>query len=268
MPSEVLHLGMLVPVGPHDLEADDVDFKGKYKPGGYYFAIDDFSPKIFRYFRNRSTTALVQGDLISRIGGNNGETVITASTGTTTAVQLVGAPLTASAHVGNILFVRSNNDSAGGAPERQSALISSNTSASVQVDASRPFTTAIAASDVLDILGTWNIEDSADGDFAYAVYGVVVAQNGVADNNFGFSQSWGYCPLAAYTSASTSLGFPIAASSVAARLKMATAATTFTRLVGFAPVIIAALATPNSSAAPAFMQLDFGLGIRTTGAVS
>mgnify|MGYP001606328407 CR=1 FL=1 len=277
MPSGVFHLGYLIPVGKQDLEADDL--KQQAKPGSYGFMIDDFGPKLFRYMQNRNEAAATLGTVMSRVGDLNGGLQVSASVGTTTSMTnsgslgvtnsvTGGAGFTSSAQIGSWLYVRSNTDSAGAAPEREIGVVAANTSVRVSLDSGRPFSTPIAVSDVLDVFGNWNVRGAFVNDTAFTAFGFVVGQNGVTDNNFGWAQTWGLVNSARFTSASTQVAFPLVISSLSGQCKQATAGTAANLCIGYSPMIIAALAAATPTGAPAFVQLDFGMNLMTaTGAL-
>ena len=260
----VLHLGFMIPVGPQDIEADDLT--AKMRPGSYSLAVDDFGEHIFRYGRNRAGAAVSLGDFVSRAGDTNATTVLTASTGTTTRAGIVGAALTASAEVGNLLVVVNNNSSTGAAPEGEIGVIVSNTTGYINIDAARPFTTAVAASDILWVIGTWNTEYSVGlptPDTAFTVFGCVVAQNGIASLNFGLYGVWGIVPQANYSSGGATVGQPLVIASTSAECT-AQATAAIRDIIGFALAAVTAALNTGTGKAAAFMQLGFGLGPRSS----
>ena len=261
---QVLHLGFMIPVGDQDLEADDLTSKNKR--GKYSFVVDDFGDRIFRYFRNRSSASFSLGDFISRVGDLNALTIVSASTGSTVRAGLLAPPLTASQEIGNILIVNANNDSAGAAPEGEVGIIVSNTSGYINVDSARPFTTAIAASDILWIEGTFNTEFSVGlptPDTAFTVYGCVVAQLGVTDDQFGWSQVWGRVPQANYSSGAVTVGTPLVIASTTAECT-GQASASLLNIIGWAPVSVTGALNTATGKAMAFLQLGFGTGPRST----
>lgn len=264
MANPVLHLSTITPVGIDDLNADRTT--PQFDPDGYAFAHDDMTgARLFVYCQNRQGSLLAQGNLVTRVGGTNGTTTVTASTGTTTSVTISGS-VTADAHTGAMLYIEDDAGAAGAAPEGEISRIIKNTTNKITVDPDRAFTKAIAASDICVIIGTFNIENSADGDFAYAIKGVVAGKDGISDKKFGWVQTWGMYPEASYSSATTYIGVSLRASSIAVKLRAASAATTFDLLIGYAPVVVAS--DLASGKAPAFLQLDFGRTAMTTGAVA
>lgn len=256
---QVLHLGFMIPVGQQDIEADDTS--AKMRPGTYGLLVDDFGERILRYCRNREA-AYSLGDIVSRVGGTNATLIVTASTGSTTRAGLVSPPLTASDHVGNLLYVQANDSSAGAAPEGEIGVITSNTSGYVNIDSARPFTTAVAASDILWIIGTWNTEFAVGlptPDTAMTVYGCVVAQQGISDNNFGWVQSWGYVPQCNYSSGAVTVGTPLVVASTTAEVTgLATSAVR--DIIGWAPVTVTGALNTSTGKALAFLSLGFGAG--------
>ena len=264
MASTVLSLGYLVPVGKYDLSADDLQNNKQQKEGSYGFMIDAFGPKLFRYGQNREGAAFSQGTWAARVGDSAGSTIVTACVGTTTSMTATSLiSLTASQHVGSWLYIRVNNDSAGAIPEGQVSVVVSNTSVRINVDPGRPFTTPLALSDVGELIGNWNLTDATQ-DIAFTVFGCCVGDNGVADNNFGWFQTWGYDPLCLYSSGTILVGFPIVMSSIQERVRLLTAATEVNSYLGFSPH--QRLEITGGSTNPAFIQLDFGMQMHATGA--
>lgn len=263
---QVLHLGFLIPVGEHDLEADDLTPKAS--PGVYSIVIDKFGTRIFSYGRNRESTRVSLGEFLSSQGDENGLTVVTAATGTTTRVELASAVLTAGAHVGSLIGVVSNSDGAGSAPEGEVGVIVNNTSDHVDIDASRPFSVAVGAGDVLNIVGGHNLEYSVGNptpDTAFAVYGCVVAQNGISANNYGWFQKWGYVPQCNYSSGGASAGQPLVIASTTAEV-VGQSGAAVKNIVGYAPFSVAGSVKAAGGKAMAFLQLGFGVGPSATAA--
>jgi hypothetical protein len=188
----VLNLSHIAPVGVEDLNRNTSS--PKYKPGGMAWMEDAFGMRLFRYGQNRSGATQAQSTLASRVGNADATTVIdNITSGTTTSATKVGG-WTANIHVGSMCYVFDNADAAGAAPEGEVSITIANTTDRVDVDPDMPYSVALAANDDLRMIGTWNLENAADGDKAYTVFGVVVGNDGVSNNNFGFYQSWGVCP--------------------------------------------------------------------------
>lgn len=261
MPASILHLGWLIPLGPGHLEGDDL--AQRHRPGSVGFAIDGFGPKVFAYFRNRQGASVTQGQLLSKAGDENGVTVVTASTGSTTSFASSSAiSLTASAHVGSMLLITSNASGEGAAPAGEISVIVSNTSASIQVDPDYAFSTAVANGDTGNIISTFNIELST-GDNNIAVYGVVVAENGVGDNNFGWAQQFGLCPVTVYSSLSANVGQALIASSQVQGEVIAASnsvVNTALRVIGYVPGSVSSALYAGTNRAASFLQLGYAMG--------
>lgn len=255
----VLHLGFMIPVGQQDIEANDL--KATMRGGTYGLVVDAYGERILRYCCNRDANFSL-GDIVSRVGNTNAALVVTASTGTTTRAGIVGAALTASDHIGNILYVQGNNDSAGAAPEGENSIIVSNTTGYVNINAARPFTTAVAASDILWIIGTFNTEFSVGlptPDISMTVYGCVVGQSGISDNQYGWVQSWGYVPQCNYSSSGATIAQPLIVASTTAEC-LGQSSASLLNIIGYAPVAVTGSLNTATGKALAFLQLGFGAG--------
>lgn len=227
----------LVAVGHGDLDADSTKAKDFY-PGGIFFANSPFGPRLIQYIQNRSTSAVVQGALVSSLGDNDGKTQITTSgaAAVNTTTKMTTSGLTASAHVGGLAHVvNSVATGTGLPPEGETSVVVSNTATVVMVDANLPFSATITSGDTVDLRGMYNAEAAAAGDLAYVVLGVVIGRNGIAAGNYGWVQKQGLCPNA-LIKASTALTQndaliadtgrlgPAAGGSSAANLQVGTAA--------------------------------------------
>jgi hypothetical protein len=195
MPDSFLNVGSLHSIGHADLNGDDLTQQDR--PGRYAYCITAFGPAVYVYGRNTSGSIVAQGELMSRLG-DVAATNITA--GSTTSATLAAA-WTANKHVGEMLFVLDNADSAGAAPEAEISIIGSNTADVCNVDANYPYSVALAANDDLDTISPgWHWKDSAAGEVAQEVKGIVVAKAGVTSLYYGWLQCYGIHPRALLTS--------------------------------------------------------------------
>lgn len=207
--SLVFRVGNLVGMGMRDLNGDDA--VPQQRPGSMSFIVDAFGPRIIEYGRNTSGSGVTVGQLMSL----EADTINTVSTsvanitsGTTTSAVTTG--LTADNHDGMLCFVLDNDDAAGAAPEGETGIVANNTATLITLDAGYPFSVALAANDDLELLANWQFEDSVDGDEAWTVYGVVLAQDGITSLNYGWIQREGYCSCAG-TATAISEGDPVVA---------------------------------------------------------
>ena len=195
MPDSFLNVGSLHSVGHADLNGDDI--VAADRPGRFAYTITAFGPAIYVYGRNTSGSIVAQGELMSRLG-DVAITDITAGS-TTSATKVAG--WTANKHVGEMLFVFDNADSAGAAPEAEVSIIGSNTADVCNVDANYPYSVALAANDDLDTISPgWHWKDAAAGELATEVKGIVVAKAGVTSLYYGWLQCYGIHPRALTTS--------------------------------------------------------------------
>lgn len=192
MPNAFLHLGHIQGLGSDDLNGDHST--PKVRPGQYSFVVDAFGPRVFMYGRNTSGSIIAQGELMRRLA----DVAVSNITSGTTTSATKAASWTANKHLGEMLYVQDNDDSAGAAPEGEVSIIGpNNTAATCNVDPLYPFSVALAANDDLDTISPgWHFEDSAAADKAQEVKGVVTALNGVTDLYYGWVQCYGICPKA------------------------------------------------------------------------
>ena len=189
MANSYLNVGHLIPaVGP-ELNANDLTPSAPV--GAVSMVRDAFGLKILVYGRNQSGSAQTQGELAKKVAD---VTVSNITSGTTTSFTKA-ASLTADIHVGRILHVDDNDDSAGAAPEGECSPIVSNTAAVATVDSNYPFSVALAANDdIRSFTPGWHMTDAADGDLAKECTGVVMASGGLTDGYYGWYQNYGYNP--------------------------------------------------------------------------
>lgn len=210
MANSYLHVGNLIPTIGSSLEADDAS--PGYRKGGITVVTDDFGTRIFQYCRNQSGSAVAQGELHKKVAD---VTVSNITSGTTTGFTK-SSSLTADIHVGRILYVDDNDDSAGAAPEGECAPIVSNTADAAVTDSDYPFTVALAANDdIRSFTPGWHVTDAADGDLAKECVGVVVASSGITSTNYGWLQVYGYNPKVKYKASAVTTNNPVVADAAA-----------------------------------------------------
>jgi len=214
MANNYLGLGMLSGIGQADLNGDyhPRDAWDQFRPGQIVIGGDRFGEKIFKFVRNLSGSAFAQGDLVRRVAIVN---VANITSGTLTSATLVAGFTLGSVyvtagkhaqgkHVGMMMYVVDNDDSAGAAPENEVSIIDENTADVAYVDPDYPFTVALAANDDLRVLSPgWHAEDSVAGDYAQNVLGVVMGPSGISDGSYGWVQQYGLCPIVNGTDATT-----------------------------------------------------------------
>lgn len=191
MANSFLQLGHLQGIGQEDLNGDSAT--AKVRPGVYSYAVDGFGMRIFQYIRNTSGSIIAQGELMSRLA----DVAVSNLTSGTTTSAVKAAAWTADKHVGEMLYVQDNDDSAGAAPEGEVSIIGTNTAGVANVDPAYPYSVALAANDDLDTISPgWHIQDAAASDKAQEVKGLVVAANGVTSLYYGWLQCYGIFPKA------------------------------------------------------------------------
>ena len=206
----VFRLSSITGLGMRDINGNDAEPQGR--PGAISIVTDDFGVRILKYIRNVNGSAITMGELHSYASDTQNTKTTTVSnitSGTTTSAVTTG--LTASRHQGGLCYVLDNADSAGDAPETEISPIAGNTTTAITLDADYPLTVALAANDDLELISTWQIEDSADGDEAWTVTGVVLGNQGLTNLYYGWIQVEG--PVRADVTATTTIaeGDPVVA---------------------------------------------------------
>jgi hypothetical protein len=204
-----LRPGNLVGMGSANIHGDDAEQQAR--PGTASFIADAFGPRILRYVQNRNGSALVVGDLVSYASDTQNTistSVANITSGTTTSAVTSG--LTADRHNGMICWVLDNADSAGAAPEGEWSVVADNTATAINVDPQKPYSVALAANDDLELLATYQVEDSADGDEGWTVVGVAAGKDGISVGNYGWVVAHGFT-MATHTTNAITEGDPIVA---------------------------------------------------------
>lgn len=200
----VLRLGSIVGMSNVDINGDNANTYGR--PGTLSFLVDAYGYRVLQYVRNVSGSAFAMGELASKVA-NTAVNNITA--GSTTSATTTG--LTEGDHDGRLLYVLDNDDDSGAAPEGETSVIGHNTATRITVDPQMPYSVALAANDDLVMISNWQATDSADGDLAHNVLGVVLGNGGFADNGYGWVQKEGYCPGVDLLSGAITAGDPVVA---------------------------------------------------------
>lgn len=204
-----LNVGHLSGLGMNDLNGDDA--VAQNRPGTIAWIVDAFGPRIVKYVKNVSGSAMGKAELMAYASDTqNTKTTSIANITSGTTTSAVTSGLTANRHDGMICFVLDNADSAGAAPEGESSIVSKNTATVITLDANYPFSTALAVNDDLELVSTYQVEDAADGDESWTCAGVVLGRDDVSDGHYGWIQVQGTCP-AKHTTNAISEGDPVVA---------------------------------------------------------
>jgi hypothetical protein len=188
-----LNVGNLLSLSPGDLDGDSVE--PQFKPGGLNFLTDAYGSRIVKYVRMLAGAA-TKGMLVSAASGGTDQrhTAFTVqatggTTNSTTSANLTGA--TADRHIGMIAFVNDKNAVAGAAPEGEAGIVADNGTNFLLLERDYPLSAALAASDVLHVIANYQVEAAGAADQAWVVEGVVIGENGIAQNNYGWVQQYG-----------------------------------------------------------------------------
>lgn len=202
----VLKLGSITGLGMSSINADDADTVLTARPGTLRILVDAYGWRILQYVKNVSDSAYAMGELVTKVA-NTAVNNITAGT----VRQATTTGLTANDHDGRLCYVLDNDDDAGAAPEGETSVVRNNTATIIDVERDMPFSVALAANDDLVLISNWQSTDSADGNLAHNVLGVVVGNAGFSDNQFGWVQKEGYCPAVDALSGAITAGDPVVA---------------------------------------------------------
>ena len=210
--SSVLNLANLSAISKADIEANDVTPRAT--PGAISFKISQgYGMQIMKYGRNRNGSAVTRGECMSYVADTSPNVDRSTSAGTITAGTTTSATtssLTANDHDGALFYVTDNADSAGAAPEGETAVVASNSATLITLEADYPLSAAIANADTAQLISTFGFEDSVDGDEAWCVMGTVMAAGGIDNGNYGWLGQEGSFPVL-YTTAAVTSGDPIVA---------------------------------------------------------
>lgn len=261
--AHAFNFSLLTAISMEDLDGNHANPRG-YIPGGIFFLNSPFGPRLMQYVQNRTTTAYLQGQLISSVGDTDGKTQITSSgaAGVNTVTQATTSGLTADAHVGANMYILNSLISAGAPPEGEESVVVSNTATLVKVDPNLPFSATVTSGDTINLNGFYNAELSAIGDLGSVVLGVAVGKNGVDATNYGWVCKQGKCPNA-LIKASTAMTQNDAFIADTARLGPAVGGTATAQLqVGYAPNVVNSDIVSDKTTA--FLTLGFGFNPGTT----
>lgn len=168
-------------------------------PGTVRYTYDSvFGLRGFKYVRFDQSGGATAGQLQSKRAN---VAIGNITSGTTTSITTAG--LTADILVGGILVCTDDAGAAGAAPEGEKALVTANTATLVEIDANDAFSVAPAANDDFEVILPWAVDDSADGDAAGIVEGVVMASQDQYD--WGWVQFRGINPNVDAIAAGTAL---------------------------------------------------------------
>jgi len=200
------------PVAMDELNGDD-EF-ALHRPGTMSMMASDFGPVMYKYTKDQQSGGMAKGQLARRVDIVTG-TVTNASGETNDTLHLADTSnfTAAGDEEGKICHITDNNDTAGTAPEAESAIIEKSTVTQLTFKASYPLSVAVAVSDTYANISIFNSEDAANGDFCYEVLGIMMEDR--TAGRYGWVQFYGNCPGALYiTTAVTALN-PVVADAAA-----------------------------------------------------
>ena len=201
----VLNVGSIVPTGMADIERSDAT--PYQRPGTISLIVDAYGLRVLKYIHNRSGSATAKGELASKRANTAVNDITAASSGTGSAGT---SGLTADQHVGRLCYVLDNDDTAGAAPEGEVSVVAGNTATKITMESDYKYSVALAVNDDLVLISTHDSVDAADGDLAVNVHGVILAQDGILDAQYGWVQMEGYV-VSKLLSAAFTAGNPVVA---------------------------------------------------------
>lgn len=195
-----LNLGHLAGLGMSDFNRDDST--PYMRPGTIAWVVDAFGPRIVKYVRNVSGSAVLKSELMAYASdGANVKSTSVANITSGTTKSFVTTGLTADRHVGMISYVLDTAAVAGAAPEGESSIVAANTATLVTLEPDYAYSAALAVNDDIELIATYQVEDSAAADEAWTVAGVVLGADGVSNLNYGWIHVEGTCPVKSASSA-------------------------------------------------------------------
>jgi hypothetical protein len=191
----LLHVGHLFSFAGSTLTADDLN--PAVKPGTLSFVVDAFGRRVFMYGRTRQAGGQSKGELCARLADVTG--TVTAAAGEVNSTSQLAATtvFTAGVEEGKLCIITDDAGGAGAAPEGEVAVITDNTASQLTFDPGYRLTVAPAVSDTFRDYSVWAHDDSADGDLAINIMGIVMADRTAA--YYGWTQIYGLNPGALYT---------------------------------------------------------------------
>lgn len=188
-----LNLGHLSGMGMSDLSRDDAT--PYMRPGTIAWVVDAFGPRIVKYVKNVSGSAILKGEFMAYASdGANVKTTTVSNITSGTTTSFVTSGLTAGRHEGMIAFVLDTAAVAGAAPESESSIVAANTATLVTLEKDYAFSAALAANDDIELIATYQVEDAADGDEAWTCAGVVLGADGISNMQYGWLHVDGITP--------------------------------------------------------------------------
>lgn len=174
-------------------------------PGDLGWSRDAFGKlRMYQMRRNLSGSAMAAGELASK----KRLIVTNLDSGTTLTAVKAATFGTSPLYVGAHVVVHDDAGGAGAAPEGESTIVASHDAATLTFDTGLPLSAALALNDDITVLSL-HVVDSADGDFAQFVAGVVMAAPG--DGEWGWFQLAGVHPRVIHTAAAVAAGEPVVA---------------------------------------------------------
>jgi len=233
----------LMSIGGSDLNADDLT--PNQAPGRIAMIVDAFGFRIFKYQRTQQSGGMSKGELSTRVADVTGTVTATSPEVNDTTHLADTSNFTADNEVGKLCVITDDNGGAGAAPEGEVTIVTANTITQLTMDNSYPFSAAPAISDTYTNLAMNLHDNSADGDLAIDVYGLVMADRSA--DRWGWVQVYGMNPGALYTTAAVTGRDPVVADA-ASLLDWGTDSESL--WVGYCPVAVGAdLVTPFRSLA-------------------
>lgn len=194
-------VGHLTGLSNSDLQGDESSPIAR--PGTLAWITDAYGPRIVKYVRAISSNAASSTGTV-RLGSPlakdaDAQNIITTSytvtSGTTTSFVTTagGADVSGGNHQGALCFVTDDAGAAGAVPEGETGVVTFNSATAFTLESTYPLSAALAVNDTVDIISTYQSEDTFDGDEAWTLNGIVIPTDGITQGNYGWAQVEGVC---------------------------------------------------------------------------
>ena len=166
---------------------------GSFAPGQVVFLHAATGLVVLVLVQNRSTSDIDQGNLVAKLGSvavNN----ITPGSDPRTDFSLAGLTgVTSNYHIGSIAYVTGQGTPA---PVGEYGIVVANTATAFVLDADRPLSADLTGTSDFDLHPVYQcVINDTDNVVTQNLLGITIGVDGIDDQNFGFVQCFGICPV-------------------------------------------------------------------------
>ena len=166
---------------------------GSFAPGQVVFLHAASGLVVLVLIQNRHSANFSQSDLVKKIERQELDDVDAGSDPRLEFTAAADITAGANAHIGSIAYVRGQG---GDAPSGEYGIVAANMVRAVILDSDRPLSADLTDNDDIGLIPVYQGVPT-DGDaLTDQVLGVVIGGDGIDQNNFGFAQCFGVCPIA------------------------------------------------------------------------